>query len=83
MNKAMNIYTIFDTKAEIYNQPFYANNNNHAIRMVGDALGDPNHDFAKHPEDFLLFHIGEFDQDNGTLTADDVTFVVKIEDLKK
>lgn len=33
--------------------------------MFGAAVRDPNHEFGKFPEDYTLFHVGEFDQETG------------------
>ena len=56
------IFTVFDSKAAAYLQPFYAHTKGVAIRQFSDAInGDPNHNFARHPEDFTLFDLGEYD----------------------
>lgn len=63
----LEIYTIYDSKAEQYGRPFYQQNHAEAIRSVTDLVNDPNTTVGRHPEDFTLFHIGEFDGDNGGL----------------
>lgn len=54
-------FTIFDTKTETFSQPFFAVNRGAAIRMFQDTVNDPSTMFNRHPEDYHLFEIGEFD----------------------
>lgn len=55
------MYVIYDSKAEIYNQPFHFINDGQATRQFSDAVNNPETDFAKHPEDYTLFRIGTYD----------------------
>ena len=54
------IYTIFDSKAEVFLPPFYAVNDAIAIRRVMATMRDLDHDFCQHAEDYTLFQIGVF-----------------------
>lgn len=59
-------YSLFDSKAKLFSQPFFALNDAVAKRMChASAQGDSA--LAKNPEDYSLFHIGEFDDDKGLL----------------
>jgi len=60
----MKIYSIRDTKAEIYHQPFFALTNGVAIRMFADLANDTSTFIGKHPNDYNLFYLGEFDDHN-------------------
>lgn len=55
------MYTVFDVKTGAYMVPFYQPTRGAAERAFIDAVRDPSHTFAKHPEDFTLFEIGSFD----------------------
>lgn len=55
------IFAVFDSKAGAYLRPFMFDSQGMAIRAFMDVLKDPKHEFALHPEDYTLFHIGEFD----------------------
>lgn len=55
------MFSIFDSKAAVYGTPFFMANSAMAIRAFTDLVNDPNSMCAKHPEDFSLFYIGEFD----------------------
>lgn len=59
------VFTVYDSKAEIYLKPFHMNSRGEAVRAFGDASLDEKTQIAKHPEDFTLFEIGEFDDSNG------------------
>jgi len=58
-------YTIYDTKSLTYSNPFYAPTHGAAIRIVTDATQDNNSQLARHPADFILYCVGEFDDNSG------------------
>ena len=61
------MYSIHDNKAEAYLPPFYLHNKNMAIRSFSDAVQDEASTFFKHPEDYSLWEIGEFDDQTGEI----------------
>ena len=61
------IYTIHDSKALAFLPPFYLHNKNMAQRSFGDAVNDIETQFNKHPEDYSLWEIGEFDDQTGEI----------------
>lgn len=56
-----NVYTVYDSKAEAYLQPFYFSAKGQAIRAFTDMANDQNHQFYKHPEDYTLFELGSWE----------------------
>ena len=62
------IFTIFDAAAEAYLPPFILHAEGMAIRAFTDCINDPNHQFSKHPKDYNLFTVGEFDDQKGLIT---------------
>ena len=56
----MNIYTIYDTKMETYNQPHFMDNDATAIRQFTDMANDEKISISKHPEDYSLWKIGSW-----------------------
>lgn len=62
------IYAVLDTKISAFMQPFFALTNGQAMRMFGDTVEDTNSNFHKHPEDYALYYLGEFDDASGKLT---------------
>lgn len=63
------IFTVYDSAARRYLQPFVAETVEVAIRMFRALVSKPEHQFARFPEDYTLFHIGSFDAETGTVKA--------------
>ena len=55
------IFTVFDMAAKMFLEPFFAPTVEVAIRGFSEACRNPDHNFNRHPEDFALYHIGEYD----------------------
>lgn len=62
-------YSIYDRKALIYHTPFYAITDAVAVRTLSDVVADSNTIFGRHPNDYQLYLVGEFDDSNGGLVA--------------
>lgn len=65
----MNIYSIYDVKANAWLRPFFERNNSVAIRSFADAANEKDHAFQKHGADFTLFMIGSWDEDAGQIMS--------------
>lgn len=65
----LKIYTVFDAAVQAYGQPFFCRANGEAIRTFSDAVNDSQSAFFKHPNDFALYALGEFDQSSGAIVA--------------
>ncbi len=65
MNKQ--IFCIWDSAAHAYLDPFTAPTIEFAIREFRKAVNTPDHQFQNYPEDYTLFHIGEFSIETGQL----------------
>jgi hypothetical protein len=76
------LYSIYDTKSKVYGKPFHALNENVAIRACKDAMTDPNVDFGRHPEDFILFHIGQYNDNTGEIEPTVISSIVKFLELR-
>lgn len=63
----MRVYSVYDSKAEAYLIPFFASTDAVAMRMFTQAAADPNHNFHQFAADYTLFHIGEWDEEKGSL----------------
>lgn len=57
----MPMYVIFDSAAGLYNKPFPMQNNDVALRAAQDLVNDPASECSKHPEDFSMWKIGDYD----------------------
>lgn len=75
-------FSIYDFKALVYSPPFYAATVGLAIRIFRDAASDPNTQLYKHPTDFILYQIGEFDDQDATLVPCQLKEVYKAIEAK-
>lgn len=55
------LFTVFDVKARTYCKPFCAENLATAIRAFAHAANDQTTEIGRYPEDFILYHLGAFD----------------------
>ena len=55
------LYTIYDSKAAMYAFPFKSRTNGEAIRAFTNIANDKQHLIGQHPEDYILFHCGTYD----------------------
>lgn len=55
------IFSVYDNAVEAYLPPIMFPTLGAAIRAITDALADPSHQFTRHPHDYVLFELGEFD----------------------
>lgn len=61
-----------DVVANLYSQPQFVVSLGAAVRSFGDACtntADPNNMLAKHPRDFELWHLGEYEDETGRFTV--------------
>jgi len=64
----MRIFSVFDSKADAFLTPFFSRNHLTAMRDFQQAATDESHQFHIHAGDFLLFCLGEFDDETGHIT---------------
>lgn len=60
------IVSIYDIKAMVYSKPLYFPSYAAAIRSFADAVKDEKSDYMRHPEDYIMFGFGEFNDVKGT-----------------
>lgn len=63
----LKIFTVYDSKAEAFIQPFYAQATGAAIRSFEAACNEEGHDFARYSGDYTLYELGQFDQNTGKI----------------
>lgn len=64
------LFAVFDSKAAMFGRIFSDQQEGSAMRNFSDAVNDSsnqNNMWNKHPEDFSLFQVGEFDDSTGEL----------------
>ena len=64
----LELYSIYDSKEEIYYQPHFLLNHSVALRQFGDMANDKDTKISKHPEDYTLWHLGSYEDSSATLT---------------
>ncbi len=64
----LKVFSVFDSKAEAFIQPFYSQTTGTAVRSFEQALQNEDHEFRKFAADYTLFELGEFDQQTGSFT---------------
>lgn len=59
----LHVIVVRDTAADVYGQPQFVLSVGAAVRSFGDEVNrsDPNNALFNHPEDFLMFEVGVFD----------------------
>lgn len=62
----LQVFTVYDVKAESYTKPFFERSTATAVRAFTDAVNEEGSDFQRHAEDYTLFHVGGFDDQKGT-----------------
>lgn len=63
------MFTIYDSKAELFLQPFCYKTEGQAIRGFSETINDPQSQIFKYPDDYTLYEIGVFDDDTGTVES--------------
>lgn len=63
----LNAYSLYDNKALTYSPPFYASAHGGAVRLVMDLASDTNTTVGRHPTDFVLYCVGQFNDATGSL----------------
>lgn len=80
----LRIYSIRDSKGEIYNPPFFNKTHGEAERNFRDLANDKQTTVGRHPEDYDLYYLGEYDDQTGKLASVDTPqHIVKAVNLVK
>lgn len=61
------MYSVHDTIAGTFFNPFTMHNDQVAARWFRDELGEPTSNLSRHPADFDLVLLGDFDQETGQI----------------
>lgn len=63
------MFAVYDLKMNLFMSPYCGRNVDSGIRSFGDMVANPQAPFSKHPEDYVLYVVGEFDVEKGIVTA--------------
>lgn len=64
------IFSVFDEKAACFGQAFFAKTVGLAERQFMDAVNDDATEISRHPEDYTLWYLGTYNDEEGTFDAD-------------
>lgn len=77
------VVSVKDRAADVFNRPFFVPHRNVAIRDFTDEVnrvaGD--NQLNKHPDDFDLYLLGEFDDSSGSFVNNDPQVLVRAKDV--
>lgn len=59
------VFAIYDAKVGGYLKPFFFRTTGEALRAWMDVVNDPQADFYRHPEDYTMFLLAEYDESKG------------------
>ena len=65
------MYTIRDTKGEVFHPPFYKKTHGEAERDFRTLVNDDKSMQFKYPEDFDLYYVGDYDDQSGKIVPQD------------
>lgn len=63
------MFCAYDGRLKIFMTPFFMMHTGQALRHWEEGVSDPSTMVCKHPADFVLFEVGEFDVDTGALAG--------------
>lgn len=64
----MKLFSMYDTKAQTFIQPFAETSTIAALRGFEVAVNDGKSTFSRFPDDFCLMELAEFDHETGLIT---------------
>lgn len=77
----MKICSVFDSAAATFGRPFFVPSVSFATRAVLDDLRSEGSLLAKHPEDYILYLLGDFDDSTGLFDSRPPEIITRIEYL--
>lgn len=65
------VFAVRDIRADLFFTPYFLPTEGQAIRGFADEISSGKEDslLCKHPGDFELYYIGEFDETSGTFSS--------------
>lgn len=65
----LGIFCVYDSKGLRYGSPMFVPSKGEAIRGFSDVANDGKSVISNHPSDFVLYLVGEFDDQTGVVSA--------------
>lgn len=74
-------YSIFDSATAAYMRPFVMQSDGQAVRAFHDEAVRAETDINRHPQDYSLFRLGDFDDSSGSLVSSGPTCLARAHEL--
>jgi len=65
----LKVFSVRDSKAGCFNVPFFQKSHGEAERSFSMLLQDDKSMISKYPDDFDLYYVGDFDDQDGVFNA--------------
>jgi len=65
----LKVFSIFDVKSCIFSQPFFSSHSGTALRSFSDLVQDKSSSVARHPEDYKLYCLADYDDCSGAFVS--------------
>lgn len=62
----MQLIAVKDLAAQAFMQPSFVHAVGVAVREFGDVVNNPEQPISRHPSDYEMYHLGEFDDSDGS-----------------
>ena len=62
----LKVIAVFDSAAQAFTRPVFFNTTGQALRGFTDEVNNRDSELGKHPEDYSLYQLSEFDDTFGT-----------------
>lgn len=81
----MQVFAIWDSATNLYGNPMFLATAGQATRSLSDEVNRPAQDnqLYNHPEDFMLYHIADWDSESAQFNFMEKILIVRAQDLKK
>lgn len=66
----MLLFTVYDVITDTYSFPFSAKNKTDATRSFRVAANDPKTSIGQNPQDYSLYYLGTYNDENASFTQD-------------
>lgn len=65
----LGVFSIYDQQAKVYNVPFYSRYKGEASRSFLDLASDGKSTVSLHRDDYILYQVGEYEDETGRLES--------------
>lgn len=72
------MFAVQDIKAGAFHAPFPSVSEGTALRFLQDMVNREGHPYNLHPEDYIVFEIGSFDDVSGALAPETLRSIVHL-----